>query len=40
MTWEDYTKLAALGITAVFAMLLVSSAVKDLIRRKKNEKAG
>ena len=39
MTWEDYTKLAALGITAVFVMLLVSSAVKGLIRRKKNEKA-
>ena len=39
MTWEDYTKLAALGITAVFVMLLVNSAVKGLIRRKKNEKA-
>ncbi len=39
MTWEDYTKLAALGITAVFVLLLVSSAVRDLIRRKKYEKA-
>lgn len=39
MTWEDYTKLAALGITVVFVILLVSSAVKDLIRRKKHEKA-
>ena len=39
MTWEDYTKLAAIGITAVFVLLLLGSAIKDLIRRKKHEKA-
>ncbi|MGO5164924.1 MULTISPECIES: class C sortase [unclassified Candidatus Paralachnospira] len=39
MTWEDYTKLAAIGITAVFVLLLLGSAVKGLIRRKKHEKA-
>lgn len=39
MTWEDYTKLAAIGITTVFVLLLLVSAVKGLIRRKKHEKA-
>ena len=39
MTWEDYTKLAAIGITTVFVLLLLVSAVKNLIRRRKNEKA-
>ena len=40
MTWEDYTKLAAIGITAMFVLLLLGSAVKGLIRRrKKYEKA-
>ena len=39
MTWEDYTKLAALGITAVFVLLLFGSAVRGLIRRRKHEKA-
>ena len=39
MTWEDYTKLAAFAITAVFVLLLLGSAIKGLIRRKKHEKA-
>ena len=39
MTWEDYTKIAAIGITAVFVLLLLGSAIKGLIRRKKHEKA-
>lgn len=39
MTWEDYTKLAAIAITAVFVLMLLGSAVKGLMRRKKNEKA-
>lgn len=39
MTWEDYTKLAALAITAVFVLLLFGSAVRGLIRRRKHEKA-
>ena len=39
MTWEDYTKLAAIAITAVFVLLLLFSAIKGLIRRKKHEKA-
>ena len=39
MTWEDYTKIAAICITTVFVLLLLVSAVKGLIRRKKNEKA-
>ena len=39
MTWEDYTKLAAVAITAVFILLLLGSAITDLIRRKKHEKA-
>ena len=38
MTWEDYTKLAAVAITAVFILLLLGSAITDLIRRKKHEK--
>jgi len=39
MTWEDYTKLAAIGITAMFVLLFLGSAVKGLIRRrKKHEK--
>ena len=37
MTWEDYTKLAAIGISLLFVLLLIASAVKSLIRRK-NEK--
>ena len=28
MTWEDYRKLAAIGITAVFVLLLLGSAIK------------
>ena len=40
MTWEDYTKIAAMAITVVFVLLLSGGAVTDLIRRKnKNEKA-
>ncbi|MGN1320859.1 MAG: class C sortase [Acutalibacteraceae bacterium] len=40
MTWEDYTKIAAIAITAVFVLLLLGSAITALIRRKKNnEKA-
>ena len=40
MTWEDYTKIAAIAITAVFVLLLLGSLLKALIRRKKkNEKA-
>lgn len=39
MTWEDYTKIAAIGITAVFVLMLRGSAVKGLMRRKKHEKA-
>ncbi len=39
MTWEDYTMLAAIAITAVFVLMLLGSAVKGLMRRKKNEKA-
>ena len=39
MTWEDYSKLAAIGIAAVFIMLLLGGAVRSFIRRKKNEKA-
>ena len=39
MTWEDYAMLAAIGITAVFVLLLLGSAIKGLIRRKKHEKA-
>lgn len=41
MTWEDYTRIAAIGITVVFVLLLFGSAVKGMIRRKKkNEKVG
>lgn len=39
LTWEDYTKIAAVVITAVFILLLLGSAITALIRRKKNEKA-
>lgn len=40
MTWEDYTKIAAMAITVVFVLLLSGGAVTALIRRKnKNEKA-
>ena len=39
MTWEDYAKLAAIGITMVFVLLLFGSAVRGLIRRKRHEKA-
>lgn len=39
MTWEDYTKLAAIGITAMFVLLLLVSTSKGIIRRKKHEKA-
>ena len=38
MTWEDYTKLAAICITTVFILLLLVSTSKGIIRRKKNEK--
>ena len=37
MTWEDYTKIAAFAIAAVFILLLLGSAITALIRRK-NEK--
>ncbi|MGN0583933.1 MAG: class C sortase [Ruminococcus sp.] len=40
MTWEDYTQIAALGITAVFVLLLAGSGIKGLIRKKKNRKTG
>lgn len=39
MTWEDYTKIAAISITAVFILLLIGSAIKAMIRRKKHAKA-
>lgn len=40
MTWEDYTKLAAIIITAVFVIILLGGAVGGFIRRKrKNAKA-
>ena len=40
ITWEDYTKIAAICITTVFVLLLLVGTVKGLIRRKnKNEKA-
>ena len=35
----SWAKLAAIGITAVFVLLLLGSAIKGLIRRKKHEKA-
>ena len=35
MTWEDYTKIAAMAITVVFVMLLLGGAVTALIRIKK-----
>lgn len=38
MTWEDYTKIAALIIAAVFVLLLIGSVVRNLIRRKKHKK--
>ena len=40
MTWEDYTKIAAIAITVIFVLLLLGSAITALIRRKKkNDKA-
>ena len=36
MTWEDYTKLVALGITIVFVILLISSVIIDLTNFSKN----
>lgn len=39
MTWEDYTKIAAIAITAIFILLLIGSAIKAMIRRKKHAKA-
>lgn len=36
MTWEEYTKLAAIGITAVFILLLISSAIKGIIQKRKS----
>ena len=40
MTWEDYTKIAAICITVIFVLLLFGSVIKNLIRRrrKKDEK--
>lgn len=40
MTWEDYTKIAAICLTVVFVLLLFGSVIKNLIRRrrKKDEK--
>ena len=40
MTWEDYTKLAAICLTVIFVLLLFGSVIKNLIRRrrKKDEK--
>ena len=39
MTWEDFSRLAAIGITVIFVLLLLGSAVKAIIRRKmKNKK--
>lgn len=37
MSWEDYTKLSAIVITAVFVLLLLVSAVKGLIRKKEKD---
>lgn len=39
MTWEDYSRLAAIAITVVFVLVLSVSAVKALLRRKKKKKA-
>ncbi|MGN1080797.1 MAG: class C sortase, partial [Acutalibacteraceae bacterium] len=40
LTWEDYTSIAAIAITAVFVILLCGGAVRGIIRRKKkHEKA-
>ena len=36
MTWEECTKLAAIGITAVFVLLLISSAIKCIIKKIKS----
>ena len=40
MTWEDYTKIAAICLTVIFVLLLFGSVIKNLIRRrrKKDEK--
>ena len=39
MTWEDFSRIAAIGITVIFVLLLLGSAVKAIIRRKmKNKK--
>ena len=39
MTWEGFSRLAAIGITVIFVLLLLGSAVKAIIRRKmKNKK--
>lgn len=35
MTWEDYTKLAAICLTVVFVLLLFGSVIKNLIRRRR-----
>ena len=40
MTWEDYTRLAVIGITGIFVLLLFGGAVKRLIRRKKKHEKG
>lgn len=39
MTWEDYTQIAAIAITAVFIILLFGSGILSLIRRFKRKKA-
>ncbi|MDD6269422.1 MAG: class C sortase [Oscillospiraceae bacterium] len=39
MTWEDYTQIAAIAITAVFIILLFGSGILSLIRRIKRRKA-
>lgn len=38
LTWEDYSLFAVIGISAVFILLLISSGIRDIIRKvKRNE---
>lgn len=37
LTWEDYTKIAAIAITVVFVLLLIGSAIKTFISRRKQK---
>lgn len=38
MTWEDYSKLAVICITAVFILILLSSIIAGIVRKKKKKK--